>query len=58
MAIKASDITVRAWVNVDGVRTDVDTLDPARRQRLATELSKTLLNTIYAGKAVFEEERV
>ena len=55
MAIKASDIKVRAWVYIDGVKTDVYTLDPVSRQRLATKLSKTLLNTIYAGRAVFEE---
>lgn len=38
-------ITVKAYVKVNGVETDVDTLDEARRGQLATAIQVTVLNT-------------
>ena len=46
-------ITVKAYVKVNGVETDVDTLSEERRRRLATMLSVTLLNERFAGQACF-----
>ena len=46
-------ITVKAYVMVNGVETDVDTLDDERRRQLATAINTTVLNTFFAGKARF-----
>lgn len=46
-------ITVKAYVKVNGVETDVDTLNEEQRRRLATMLSVTLLNERFAGQAHF-----
>ena len=46
-------ITVKAFVKVNGVETDVDTLTPEQRKRLATELNVTMMNELYAGVAHF-----
>lgn len=46
-------ITVKAFVKVNGVETDVDTLTPEQRIRLATELNVTMMNELYAGVAHF-----
>jgi hypothetical protein len=46
-------ITVKAYVKVNGVETDVDTLDEARRGQLATAIQVTVLNTFFAGRANF-----
>lgn len=46
-------ITVKAYVMVNGVETDVDTLDDERRRQLATAINTTVLNTFFAGKAHF-----
>lgn len=46
-------ITVKAFVKVNGVETDVDTLDEARRGKLATAIQVTVLNTFFAGRANF-----
>ena len=46
-------ITVKAYVKVNGVETDVDTLDDERRQQLATAINTTVLNTFFAGRANF-----
>nr|DAF37413.1 MAG TPA: hypothetical protein [Caudoviricetes sp.] len=52
-------ITVKAFVKVNGVETDVDTLTPEQRTRLATMINVTLLNVRFAGQAHFypAEER-
>ena len=53
-------ITVKAYVKVNGVETDVDTLLPEQRRRLATMINVTLLNVRFAGQAHFypvEEKR-
>ena len=54
-------ITVKAFVKVNGVETDVDTLTPEqRRRRLGTMINVTLLNVRFAGQAHFypvEEKR-
>ena len=44
-------ITVKAYVKVNGVETDVDTLDEARRGQTAIQV--TVLNTFFAGRANF-----
>ena len=46
-------ITVKAFVKVNGVETDVDTLTPEQRRRLATMINVTLLNVRFAGQAHF-----
>ena len=46
-------ITVKAYVMVNGVETDVDTLDDERRRQLATAINTTVLNTFFAGTARF-----
>lgn len=46
-------ITVKAYVKVNGVETDVDTLSPEQRRRLATMINVTLLNVRFAGQAHF-----
>ena len=46
-------ITVKAFVKVNGVETDVDTLTPEQRTRLATMINVTLLNVRFAGQAHF-----
>lgn len=46
-------ITVKAFVKVNGVETDVDTLDEARRGQLATAIQVTVLNAFFAGRANF-----
>lgn len=53
-------ITVKAFVKVNGVETDVDTLTPEQKRRLATMINVTLLNVRFAGQAHFypvEEKR-
>lgn len=50
---KEQKITVRAWVHVGDQLVDVDTLSPEMKQKLATELNLNLMNTLYAGRAVF-----
>ena len=45
-------ITVKAFVKVNGVETDVDTLTPEQR-RLGTMINVTLLNVRFAGQAHF-----
>lgn len=53
-------ITVKAFVKVNGVETDVDTLTQEQRVRLATALHVTMMNELYAGAAHFypaEEKR-
>ena len=47
------EIKTRAWVRVGNESVDVDTLSPEMRQELATRLSLTYFNTLYAGRAVF-----
>ena len=46
-------ITVKAFVKVNGVETDVDTLTQEQRVRLATALHVTMMNELYAGAAHF-----
>ncbi len=46
-------ITVKAFVKVNGVETDVDTLTPEQKRRLATMINVTLLNVRFAGQAHF-----
>ena len=55
MAKKYGPITVEAYVPTkDGRLLDVDEdLTPEQKEWLATELSIKILNTAYAGKAVF-----
>ena len=48
-------IQVKAFVTVDGVRTDVDTLNEEQKRKLATWLKKTYLNELFRGVAVFYE---
>jgi len=50
---KEQKITVRAWVHVGDQLVDVDTLSPEMKQKLATELNLSLMNALYAGRAVF-----
>ena len=50
---KEQKITVRAWVHVGDQLVNVDTLSPEMKQRLATELNLSLMNVLYAGRAVF-----
>jgi hypothetical protein len=50
---KEQKITVRAWVHVGDQLVNVDTLSPEMKQRLATELNLSLMNALYAGRAVF-----
>lgn len=38
---------------MNGVETDVDTLTPEQRRRLATMINVTLLNVRFAGQAHF-----
>ena len=40
-------------VKVNGVETDVDTLTPEQKRRLATMINVTLLNVRFAGQAHF-----
>lgn len=50
---KRPPITVKAFVRVNGVETDVDTLTQEQRVRLATALHVTMMNELYAGAAHF-----
>ena len=46
-------ITVKAYVKVNGVETDVDTLNEEQRRRLGTAIKVTVLNELFAGKVRF-----
>ena len=46
-------ITVKAYVKVNGVETDVDTLNEEQRRRLATAIKVTMLNELFAGLVRF-----
>ena len=48
-------IRTKAYVHIGDELVDVDTLNGEQRVKLATELKKTYLNTLFAGKAVFRE---
>lgn len=53
MAKKYGSITVVAYAQTrDGGLIDVDTLDEARKRKLATELSLRLLREAYAGQGI------
>ena len=46
-------ITVKAYVKVNGVETDVDALTEEQRRRLATAIKVTVLNELFAGQVRF-----
>lgn len=46
-------ITVKAYVKVNGVETDVDTLNEEQRRRLGTAIKVTMLNELFAGQIRF-----
>ncbi len=46
-------ITVKAYVKVNGVETDVDTLNEEQRRRLGTAIKVTMLNELFAGQVRF-----
>ena len=46
-------ITVKAYVKVNGVETDEDTLNEEQRRRLATAIKVTMLNELFAGQVRF-----
>lgn len=46
-------ITVKAYVKVNGVETDVDALNEEQRRRLATALKVAVLNELFAGQVHF-----
>lgn len=46
-------ITVKAYVKVNGVETDVDTLNEEQRRRLGTALKVAVLNELFAGQVRF-----
>lgn len=46
-------ITVKAYVKVNGVETDVDTLNEEQRRQLGTAIKVTMLNELFAGRVRF-----
>lgn len=46
-------ITVKAYVKVNGVETDVDTLNAEQRRQLGTAIKVTMLNELFAGRVRF-----
>ena len=46
-------ITVKAYVMVNGVETDVDTLDDERRRQLATAINTTVLRKIRSRRSAW-----
>lgn len=53
---KGKPITVRSWVHKGGELVNVDTLSPAEREKVATQLKLAWLNALYKGVATFERE--
>ncbi len=53
MARKAQKIKVVSYVHVGDQLVNTEDLDPEQRQKLATWIKCTYLNTLYAGKAKF-----